>query len=281
MYHFMVVFIFVVISQLFVAETNAVDSAFNIEESKERCLFDQFQTEELFGDELYRNYSLIEMEEKFNQVYNSKKRIRYHADYNSEMNSFYLYLVTPNSIIPVRITLNFIKSVTLQIETAIEKGFASYVFLPDMGHAHLNFPLDHWKKEYARFDISTNNMDEIEEKMLADMQMEPLYHLSERLEMLDENGNVKFDEVLNFKYWNRNFFGKNNGTNEYAIYITPNLKKYNTVCCLEGYKSWSSGFSVSASELGCFPYRNKDGNIQYFDISLYDPRYNPETNHSD
>lgn len=221
------------------------------------------------------------MEDKFNKTYYSKKRIRYHADYNSELNSFYLYLDSYKYIIPVKIKINFIKSVTLQIETALEEGYASYVFLPDMGHAHLYFPLDHWKREYAKFDISDNNMDDLEEKMLADNLMEPLYHLSERLEMVDKNGNVKLDEILSFKYWSRNFAGKNNGTKEYTIFITQDGKKYNTVCCLDNYKNWSSGFAVSASEFGCFPYRDKDGNIKYFDISLYDPRYNPDINQSD
>lgn len=270
-----------VLSQFFNNEINARNSAFNINESKERCLVDKYQSEELFNDNFIMNYNLIEMEKKFNQIYFSKKRLRFHADYISEFDSFYLYLFTSESIIPIKISDNFIKNVTLHIETAIEQGYASYIFLPDMGHAHLYFPLEHWKNEYAKFDVSDNNIAELEEKMLADNQMEPLYHLSERLEMLDENGKVKPDEIIRFKYWNRNYSGRNDGTNEYKIYVTQSGEKYNTVCCLENFKNWSSGYAMSASELGCFPYRDKEGNVKYFDISLYDPHYNPETNHSD
>lgn len=264
---------FLMLSLLFSAGAAGKESAFNLDEAKKRCRTHHTQSEKLHRDEFRWNYTLPEMEERFHQIYASPKRLSFHADYNAENDCFYLYYATAQSTNPVRITANFINSVTVQIETAIAKGYAGFVFFPDMGHAHLYFPLEHWQQEYAHLNVSTNKVDKLYEKMLADEQMKPLYHLSEQLRMTDEKGQVLADEILRFKYWNRNFVGRNNGTPEYAIYIAPDTTRYNTVCSLENHKSWSAGFAVSANERGCFPYRDKDGTIRYFDISLYEPPY--------
>ena len=50
---------------------------------------------------------------------------------------------------------------------------------------------------------------------------------------------------------------------------------FNTVSDVEGYERYSQGFSVSANKDGCFPFVNKDGETQYFDISLSDLRRAP------
>lgn len=120
-------------------------------------------------------------------------------------------------------------------------------------------------------------MAKLYEKMLADTSMQPLYHLSEGLKMINDKKEIIDDPSLSFKYWNRNFLGKNNGTSEYAIHIVPDVTRYNTVCSLKGYKNWSAGFAISASQFGCFPYRDREGKIRYFDISLYDPCCHPST----
>ena len=49
---------------------------------------------------------------------------------------------------------------------------------------------------------------------------------------------------------------------------------HNTVRNLEGYKYYS-GFNISANKNGCFPFQDKSGNIQYFDLSAWDLPYKP------
>ena len=246
-------------------------SAFSIKESKNRCAYNEFDRKKVYKKDFKLFYNQNDMDYAFNELYFSEKRLDYHAYYDMKYDSFYLQYTYDKFTIPVKITENFIKSVTFHIETALKHGYANFVFFPDMGHAHLYFRQDHWNDQYATVDFSYKNMAKMYEKMLADTSMQPLYHLSEGLKMLNNNNEVLDDPSLSFKYWNRNFLGKNNGTSEYAIHIVPDVTRYNTVCSLKGYTNWSAGFAVSASQLGCFPYRDREGRIRYFDISLYDP----------
>ena len=138
------------------------------------------------------------------------------------------------------------------VETALREGYAHFVFFPDMGHAHLYFPADHWRKAYASAESILQSLEALYEKMLA-------------------------DPVLRHKYWNRNLLCRNNGTDEHEVMVVADRSRYNTVCALEGYVNWSAGFAVSASRRGCFPYRDVEGRTRYFDISLYDPSCHPST----
>lgn len=76
---------------------------------------------------------------------------------------------------------------TTHIETALREGYAHFVFFPDMGHAHLYFPADHWRKAYASAESILQSLEALYEKMLA-------------------------DPVLRHKYWNRNFLCRNTTT---------------------------------------------------------------------
>ena len=259
----------------FAAKADAATSAFNLEEAKQRCRTHHTQSKKLYRNTYHWGYSLEEMAATFAQIYIAENRLPYHADYNEEKQCFLLYYPTSKSARPLVATANFIKSVTLHIETAIEQGYASSVFFPDMGHAHLYSPLDHWRKEYAYFDDSFYDSAEFYEKVLADEHMRPLYHLSEQLQMIDDKGQVMNDALLRHKYWHRNFFARNNGTAEYEILLAPDEKRYNTVCSLKDHMNWSAGFVVSANARGCFPYRDNDGTTRYFDISIFDPGYDP------
>jgi len=264
-----------IVALMFVAEADAATSAFNLDEAKQRCRTQHTQSKNLYRNTYHWGYSVEEMQATFAQIYTAKNRLPDHAEYNEEKKSFFLYYPTAKSAKPFIATANFIKSVTLHIETVIEKGYASYVFFPDMGHAHLYFPLDYWQKEYAFFDDSFYDSAEFYEKVLADEHMRPLYHLSEQLQMIDGKGQVVNDDILRHKYRHRNFFAKNNGTAEYEILTAPDEKSYNTVSSLKEYMNWSAGFVVSANALGCFPYHDKDGTTRYFDISIFDPGCDP------
>ena len=268
--------LFVVLSLLITstAFANSGASAFNLEEAKERCLTHFTESPEIYANDYHWGYTLLEMEDRFEEIYSSGKRLNMHSEYLPEKNQFVVYYDDKKHF-PVVINDQFIKSVTNQIEVAIENGFADFVFFPDMGHSHLYFPQDHWDKEYLNFEYDYKTQYLLYQKMINDPKMKALYHLTEQLQMLDENDKVMEDPILSFKYWHRNFVGYNDGSRKFQIELAPEDKKYNTVSGMEGHKSWSAGFAVSASKDGCFPYTDKDGKVRYFDIGLQDPRYDP------
>ncbi len=253
---------------------SALDNPNHWQESIERCQTHPDNSQELLSSEFKWGYTLLEMQDQFEETYESGKRLWLHAQYDNELDSFMIYDNSDRSNIkPVAINRNFIRSITRQIETALKKGYASYVFFPDMGHAHLYFKEDHWLKNYQA--LSTSGVQQkhlLFEKMFADPELKALYHLSEQLEFKDEHGHLHNDEVLNFKYWTRNFLGQNNQSDLYDLPISKDLTKFNTVVGLPGYSLYSSGFAISSSAKGCFPYKDQNGVIRYFDISLHDPR---------
>jgi hypothetical protein len=253
---------------------------FDIEESKERCQLTYQQTEPTYSDEFSWGMTLMEMEDRFHSVYESGRRLPYLTHYEPESDTFYMHHGRGNNMRAFPINAQFIQNVVAQIEVAIDRGYADFVFFPDMGHSHLYFPLEHWRSEYGEFDTSYGNQHNLYAKMFADPELKALYHLAEQLQMMDEDKNVLSDTIINFKYWHRNFLGYNDGTGNYEIHrVDPEERFFNTVGEIRGYHRWSAGYSVQASKDGCFAYKDKDGNKRYFDLGLYDPEPNPANNH--
>lgn len=249
-------------------------SAFNLEIAKKRCQTHYTESPELFADTFKWGYTLLEMSDRFLEMYDSGERLHIHSFYDKEQDQFIIYT---NDTKPQAFTIteNLIRSVTLHIETAIAKGYADYVFFPDMGHSHFYFPEEHWQKNYASMKKVPPYRDALYQKMLADPELKALYHLAEQLKMKTD-GIVSKDPILNFKYWNRNFVGYNLGTRDHDIVI-DHEQAYNTVGKIKGHSYWGEGLAISASKDGCFPYRDKDGQVRYFDISIQDPRYDPNS----
>ena len=187
MSHFMLLGVSLLGAVLLVAAAESSLGGCTVDEARERCTSHHSQSQRLYRGPFTWYASLEAMREQFEETYNSGKRIPYHADYNREMKSFCLYLQGADGVKPVRITEKFIHSVTTHIETALREGYAHFVFFPDMGHAHLYFPADHWRKAYASAESILQSLEALYEKMLA-------------------------DPVLRHKYWNRNFLCRNTTT---------------------------------------------------------------------
>ncbi len=249
-------------------------TAFNIEVAKQRCQVSFHQTPEVYANDFKWGYTLLEMSDRFEEIYDSGKRLNMHAEYNPGEDQFYIFYDDKDHL-PVAITEDFIKSVTNQIEVALANRFADYVFFPDMGHSHLHFPESHWQKEYTGENAPPKPRNNLYQKMLADPKMKALYHLAEQLQLQDEDKNLLADDLLVFKYWHRNFVGYNDTSRDFQIEVAPADKNYNTVGSIDEHHGYSAGFAVSASKDGCFPYIDKDGVTRYFDIGLQDPRYDP------
>lgn len=264
---------------LLFAQTDNTQTYYNIQEAKQRCGTHYSNSQEVYFSDFSWGYSLQSMENKFEEIYESGKRIGYHSQYNEQEQSFYVFLKR-SQVHPVKIDENFIFNVTRQIERAIENGYAEFPFFPDMGHTHLYFPIDHWNNVYEPMDSSPSVQYLRYEKMLSDKKMHPLYHLSEQLQVLNENADP-INELLAFRYWNRNYLGTNDGSSQFSIHQAPPENSYNTVRNIDGNSRWGAGFIISASHLGCFPYKDKNGQRRYFDISLHDPGVDPNAPASD
>lgn len=256
-------------------------SHFDWQKATIRCATHASLSKELFREELRGQFTLLELEDKFLQIYHRDERIGLHAFFDSEKELFIAPLRKGHKTFPVPLTQQFIANVARHLEIAIEEGYADFVFLPDMGHAHLYFPENHWNQEYANMPSGYKNQHKLYQKMLADPKLKSLYHLSEQLMMRDHNKHVLPDKLLHYKYWNRNFVGYNDGTTHFEMPHVTDKTMPNSVASLPRHKLWSAGFAVSANKNGCFPYRDKDGQTRFFDIAMQDPRYNPNTNVSE
>ncbi|MCB0379008.1 MAG: hypothetical protein KDD33_10995 [Bdellovibrionales bacterium] len=258
------------------AQSTNFKSGFNLEEAKVRCASDFVHSKTLYSNDVHWGYSIEEMAQDFTTIYNSGKRLSYHSTYDAITDNFYVhYDDSNNKTYPVKLTKGFIKSVTQQIENALQAGYADYVFFPDMGHSHLYFPEEHWQKNYAQWKLDPEARRQLYEAMLADPQMRPLYHTCEQLKMQDENKALIDDDFLKFRYWNRNVLGKNDESGDLQIEVNS-VDNFNTVREVPGHYLFSAGYNISASREGCFPYKTPEGQILYFDISLSDLKYDPK-----
>lgn len=261
--------VFFILTSFFATSfANNDDSAFNLEKSKQRCAQTNSEDLPLYSSEFQWWYSRKEMAKKFDEVYQSGKRLPKRAFYNHKDEEFYVprKSISGNTEL-VRLSAGFIQAVTRHIETALDKGYAEFIFFPDMGHSHLYIPQTVWDEQFSPTP-PVAEFHKLYEQMLNEPTMLALYHTAEQLSMYDEDGVLYDDEYLKHRYYNRNPVGDNLG---HGIVKMPTAldKTGNAVSNLPGFKSWSAGYSISASKNGCFSYENK-GKVYYFDISLKD-----------
>jgi len=216
----------------------------------------------VYSDDFKRSYGLDEMAAAFKDTYESGARLKGRAYYDESAKSFIL----PHRAGPVKIDQIFIKSVTRHVEIALERRYADFIFFPDMGHSHLHIPT----KDYDRLK-SVKPFNLMYEKMFAYRPLQMLYHTAEKLAVRagdNFNGEFPQDPIQLWRYFSRNPVGDNNGGENVKIFFNlAEPQKYNTVKDIPGHKEYSSGFDISASKDGCFPYQH-NGQTYYFDLSL-------------
>lgn len=205
--------------------------------------------------------TLPEMKERFEHIYQSGKRLEGRAYWDSAQNS----IVMPNYDGMVRLPIAFIDRITKHIENILRHRYADFVFYSDLGHNHFLISEERWK-ELAK--LSRHNLFET---LIASPDLKVLYHLSEQLKILEgpsENPLFPSDQVLLFRYFNRNAIG-DNVTGETLDVQFAWDEKYNTYRG-SPVEHYSAGFNLSASKEGCFPYQH-NGQTYYFDIAINDP----------
>jgi hypothetical protein len=248
-------------------------SGFDLELSKKRCAPPTADEPLVYNSDFKWHYTLEQMAQRFDEIYNSGKRLDARAFYDSKSDQFFLVHRGFNSTNLVKIGPQFIKSVTRHIEVSLENKYAEFIFFPDMGHSHLYFENTHWGKDYVTIPDYEEYYKHYE-KMLNDPKMRALYHTAEQLGMKDKQTGKFYSDHYEFRFWHRNPVGDNTVPNTMAIYTAPQHVA-NSVGEIDGHHSWSAGYNISSSKDGCFAYK-QDGKILYFDISLYDLPMDPK-----
>lgn len=228
----------------------------------ERCKRPAQNEPFVYSDDFKTWYTLEDMGKAFEETYQSGRRLKGRAFYDENLKS----MVLTHHTGPVKINSDFIKSVTRQVEISLERRYADFLFFPDMGHSHLHLPTE----DYDRMK-SVSPINVMYEKFFAYPKLKMLYHTAEKLQVKPgERGQGGFpqDPILLWRYFSRNPVGDNNGgENVFVLFNLDQPNKYNTVKDVPGHSEYSSGFDISASKDGCFPYKHQ-GKTMYFDISL-------------
>lgn len=216
----------------------------------------------VYSDDYKTLYDPAEMAEAFRKTYESGARLRNRAYYDAALGSY----VLPHRTGLVRIDETFLRSVTRHVEIALERKYAEYIFMPDMGHSHLHIPTEDYDRLKAIEPIS-----KMYETFFSYRRLQMLYHTAEKLKVREGrigNGAFPQDPTLLWRYFSRNPVGDNNGGENVAIYFQgKEPQRYNTVKDIPGHREYSAGFDIHATKNGCFPYQH-DGKTYYFDLSL-------------
>ena len=166
----------------------------------------------------------------------------------------------------VELSETFVRSVILHIEKALNMRYVDVINFSDMGHSHLFYPLQ-FEKKVNELSKTQNILS----FLLNHPETKILYHTAEQIKAFQDRTSKQFlpDPILQFRYYTRNILGDNRAQGELDILF--NFKDpyaYNTVTYLDGYKYYSPGFHIHASQGGCLPY-TYEGKDFFFDLSHF------------
>ena len=232
-------------------------------ETAARCSAPSGDETPILQNDFHWFYTMPEMMARFEEMYNSPKRLYKRAYWDPVSSRLKLPGLYGDK--DVRITEGFVKATERHIEQALELKYADAVFFPDMGHSHILIPQELWDSKYRDYPVS--QMPEQFEDMFADPRLQFFYHTAEQLKT-NENGQVLPGEHLAFRYKTRNIAGPITADAELSVFQNPDSPA-NTVGEIPGYRWWGAGFNFSAQKDGCFVYHH-GGKTYRFDISLSD-----------
>ncbi len=238
-----------------------------------RCSPPQTTEPPILQSDFKWNYTQAEMADKFQQMYNSPKRLYGRAYYDSSKGNFILPYGIDRAG-PVTLSRNFVKVVTSHIERAVKATYVEHVFFPDMGHSHFFIPEEAYAQEYRQ--IPVGQFARLYEKLFADERVYTLYHTAEQLKMLDPDSKQPLpDRKLQWRLYTRNLLGQNKVGGDLMV---GNAIEHtaNTMGTWKGFRYYGGGFNISANHNGCFPV-TINGQTLYFDISMEDLPYSSAT----
>jgi hypothetical protein len=233
-----------------------------LDEAKRRCAKPLEGEPVVYSSDFKWGVTFAEMKQKFEEIYQTDKRLLNRAYYDPNQNSFVLPFRGGPQV--VKIGETFIRSVTRHIERGLQLKYMNFVFFPDMGHSHVHVP----QKYYDEVLAPIKEFHLLYEKMLNEPTVKFLYHTAEQLNMVGEDKMPLPDRFLQWRLYTRNLVGYNDGGNTIETLFEPE-SDHNTARGEEGYRYWGGGFNIHASKNGCFAYKQAD-QTYYFDISLDD-----------
>jgi len=161
----------------------------------------------------------------------------------------------------------FLKSVTQHVENGLKRNYIDALIFPDMGHSHMFVDLKFYNDVVSK--IPTKEGHKRYEAMLNHPETRFLYHTAEQLTMKNEDGSLKDERHLQWRFYSRNLVGHNKGHGKIEL-LHQKDHAYNTARSYdEGFRYWGAGFNISANKDGCFAYSH-EGKTFYFDLSLKD-----------
>lgn len=222
----------------------------------------------VYSNDFKWDYTREEMATRADEMYGSGKRLLDRAYYEEETGTFVLPILESWG---GRVTLSrrLVENVTLHIQKSLQMGYAEHVFFPDMGHSHYFIPQALWESEYAGGAVS--EIAQMRTRLIDDPELLVLYHTAEQLDMLDENKEPLDDPWIRFRLETRNVVGDNDWKGEILLPQNPESKA-NTVKDMDGHRYYGAGFSIHASEDGCFPFY-QGGELKWYDLSFSDLPY--------
>jgi hypothetical protein len=239
--------------------------------AKERCTPKTVEEGVLYNNAFKGfNRSIEDLDSMYPEIYNSVDRLVNRVGYFEDTQSFVSKDTFTKTETQVVFPESLITAVTLQVENSLRLNYVKYVFFPDMGHTHLFIPQGYYETEMSQVRGFFPSL----EVALKAPGLKLLYHTAEQLEMIDDEKKVLADRYLQWRFYTRNPTGDLRGNIEILSDYDPEQGGHNTVRNLEGYKYYS-GFNISANKDGCFPFQDKTGAIQYFDLSAWDLPYQP------
>lgn len=246
-------------------------------EAKQRCAPEMEGDPAVYRDDFRWGYNVEEMTARYEYIYNSGKRLQKRAYYNPAKDQFFMdrYDTLGNKK-PVALTEDFLIALRQQLEEALKREYAQFVFFPDLGHAHFFIPENYYEEVIQKIPYKQDNLRY--EKMLGYPATKLLYHTAEQLHMMDlDTKALVDDDFTRWRYYTRNLVGGLKPPAKVEIHKLLN-ESFNTVRNYPGYKYWGAGFDISASKDGCFPFKTKSGEIHYFDLSFYSLEMKPGKN---
>ncbi len=235
-------------------------------DAKGRCASPSASETFLYNEDFKWNVNREEMLERDNKIYHSGKRLKHRAYFDSAEQNFYLPYKGPGDLKRLRVSERFIRSVILHVEEALRLNYVEVINFADMGHSHFFVPDQTFKAEVVPH-LELNQIGKAYEKMFELADLKILYHTGEQLKMR-EDGIAGPTEYHRWRYYTRNLIGDNRAEGRLEIHAKLH-EGFNTVNDAKGHTYWSGGFNISASQNGCFSFKH-NGEVKYFDISLYD-----------
>lgn len=220
--------------------------------------------------------SLDEMRDHFQWIIDSYRRMEFRG-YRNQKGDYTVALFrnnvtgATNSYGEVVIPKRVYKAIATHVNEALDKGYVSFPYFPDMGHGHLMLPGQIALKLFAMKSENQMQEDDFLEEVFNHPELEILYHAAEHLDYI-QNGQAV--EELEFFRRNRNIIGTIRNPKEIVTVDTGTL--INTAGAPHD-RQYLGMFYLSASREGCLKLNDEF----YYDISITPFSYDPTLVSSD